>query len=43
MGSILNILFVVHAERDDDHIRIISVRKADRKEVKQYYEGLSYE
>lgn len=43
IGPVLNILFVVHAERDEDHIRIISVRKADRKEVKQYYEGLSYE
>lgn len=43
MGSYLNILFVVHAERDEDHIRIISARKADRTETKQYYEGLSYE
>ena len=43
MGSLLSILFVVHIERDDDNIRIISARKADRKEIKQYYKGLSYE
>lgn len=43
MGSFLNILFVVHAERDGEHIRIISVRKADRNEIKQYYKGLHYE
>ena len=43
MGSLLNILFVVHIERGDNNIRIISARKADRKEIKQYYKGLSYE
>nr|CAA6821150.1 MAG: Unknown protein [uncultured Thiotrichaceae bacterium] len=43
MGSFLNILLVVHAERDEDNIRIISVRKADRTETKQYYKGLNYE
>lgn len=43
MSSFLNILFVVHAERDADTIRIISARKADRKEVKQYYKGISHE
>jgi len=43
MASLLNILFVVHAERDADTIRIISARKADRKEVKQYYKGISHE
>ena len=43
MGSLLNILFVVHAERGVDTIRIISARKADPKEIKQYYKGLSYE
>ena len=43
MGSLLNILFVVHAECGADTIRIISARKADPKEVKHYYKGLSYE
>jgi uncharacterized DUF497 family protein len=43
MGSFLNILFVVHIERGDDSIRIISARKAEPKEIKQYFKGLSYE
>lgn len=40
MGPKLNILFVVHAERSEDIIRIISARKADRSETKQYFKGL---
>jgi len=40
LGSHINILFVVHAYRDNDVIRIISARKADRSETKQYYQGL---
>ena len=43
MGPYAKVLFVVHAERDEDCIRIISARKADRQEVRQYYQGLSYE
>ncbi len=43
MGPLLKILFVVHAEQNEDCIRIISARKADRKEIKQYYKGLNYE
>jgi uncharacterized DUF497 family protein len=43
MGPYAKVLFVVHAERDKDRIRIISARKADRAEAKQYYQGLSYE
>ena len=43
MGALLNIILVVHIERGDNNIRIISARKADRKETKQYYKGLSYE
>lgn len=43
MGPSLNILLVVHCELSEDHIRIISVRKADKKESKDYYQGLSYE
>lgn len=40
LGPKLNILFVVHAERNEDTIRIISARKADRSETKQYYQGV---
>jgi len=43
MGPSLNILFVVHCERSENCIRIISAREADRKETKQYFKGLSYE
>ena len=43
IGSILKILFAVHAEQDDECIRIISARKADSKEIKQYYKGINYE
>jgi uncharacterized DUF497 family protein len=43
MGSSLNILFVVHCERTENRIRIISAREADRKETKQYFQGLSHE
>jgi len=43
MSALLNILFVVHIERGNNNIRIISARKADAKEIKQYYKGLSYE
>jgi uncharacterized protein len=40
MGPKLNILFVVHTERDEDTIHIISARKADRSETRQYYQGI---
>jgi len=45
LGSVpgLNVLFVVHAERYENYIRIISARKADRSETKQYYQGLNHE
>ena len=33
MGPSLNILFVVHCERAEQRIRIISARKADRNET----------
>jgi hypothetical protein len=33
---------VVHIEREDDMIRIISARKATRKE-REYYENWSFE
>lgn len=37
MDALLNILLVVHVERGENNIRIISARKADKKEIKQYY------
>jgi len=40
MGPSLNILFVIHCERSGDRIRIISAREADRKEAKQYFQGV---
>lgn len=40
MGPYLNVLFVVHASRDGDVIRIISARKADKKQNKQYFKGI---
>lgn len=43
MGPRLNVLFVVHAERGPDRIRIISARKADSHEAEQYFQGLSHE
>ena len=43
LGPKLSVLLVVHAERYAESIRIISARKADRNETKQYYRGLSYE
>ena len=43
MGSYLNILYVIHTERSGDSTRIISARRANRKQIKQYYKGLNYE
>ena len=43
MGPTLNILFVVHCEQSANSIRIISARKADKKETIIYLQGLSYE
>ncbi|MFT5140766.1 MAG: uncharacterized DUF497 family protein [Rhodothermales bacterium] len=43
LGSHLNVLLVVHTYREGNIIRIISVRKADRSETNQYYQGLSHE
>jgi len=40
MGPNLNVLLIVHALRDPDTIRIISARKADRAETRQYYGGV---
>ena len=43
MSPTLNVLFVVHCEQSANSIRIISARKADKKETKVYFQGLSYE
>jgi uncharacterized DUF497 family protein len=43
MGPALKILYVVHCEQLEDCIRIVSARKADKKETKDYFQGLSYE
>lgn len=43
MGPTLNVLFVVHCERSTNRIRIITARKADKKETKYYFQGLTHE
>ncbi len=43
MGPFLNILYVVYTYRDIDTVRIISARKADKKQIKEYYKGLNYD
>jgi len=43
MGSNLYVLYVIHTYKEDELIRIVSARKADRNETKQYYKGLNYE
>jgi hypothetical protein len=40
LGPNLNVLLVIHAQQDADTIRIISARKADRAETRQYYKGV---
>ena len=40
LGPELRVLFVVHVHRGEDCIYIISARKADRSEVRQYYQGI---
>jgi len=43
MGPDINILFVVHCEQSEDRIRIISARKADKREINNYFQGLNHE
>ncbi|WP_456417656.1 BrnT family toxin [Thiolapillus sp.] len=43
MDPYLNVLYVVHTEVSSNRIRIISARKADKKEKKYYFRGLRYE
>ena len=40
MDPYLNILLVVHAYRQQDEVRIISARKANRAQQRRYVEGL---
>jgi uncharacterized DUF497 family protein len=40
IGATVNVLVVIHCERHANRIRIISARKADRRETRQYFEGL---
>jgi uncharacterized DUF497 family protein len=39
MNPTADVLLVVHAEQDQDTIRIISARKAEKSEQRQYFEG----
>jgi len=39
MSPSVEVLLIIHAEQDEDTIRIISARKADRSERRQYFEG----
>jgi len=43
MGPVIDILFVVHCEQSEDCIRIISARKADKRETKDYFQDLNHE
>lgn len=40
MGPTLDVLFVVHSERSDNKVRIISARRADKKESSDFFRGL---
>ena len=40
MDPYLNVLYVVHAERGKNIIRIISARQATKHEMKQYFQGI---
>ena len=42
MDPALNVLYVVHTERNENCIRIISARSATKHEAKQYFQGLDY-
>lgn len=43
LGPSLKVVLVVHAQRDPETVRIISARKADRAETRQYYRGVRHE
>jgi len=39
MSPSVEVLLIVHAEQDEDTIRIISARRADKSQQRQYFEG----
>lgn len=41
LGPGLNVLLVVYAYVGEDGIRIISARRADQSEIRQYFRGIS--
>jgi uncharacterized DUF497 family protein len=40
LGTTLRVLLVIHVAKGHDTIRIISARKADRSENRQYWKGI---
>lgn len=42
MDPHLRVLLVVHTPGDENTIRIISARKADKSEINQYFKGLNH-
>ena len=42
MSPSANVLMIVHAEQDEDTIRIISARPAEKAEERAYFEGDTY-
>lgn len=43
LGPNLSVLLIVHAPQGAETVRIISARKADRAETRQYYRGIRHE
>ena len=43
LGPNLKVLLVVHAQGGAETVRIISARKADRAETRQYYRGVRHD
>lgn len=43
LGPQLAVLMIVHIAPNEDTVRIISARRADRKETGYYFDGISHE
>ena len=43
LGPQLAVLMIVHFAPNEDTVRIISARRADRKETGYYFDGISHE
>lgn len=43
MSPLADVLLIVHAEQDQDTIRIISARRASKAQERTYFEGDFYE